>query len=488
MPTWKPLIWKEKGANLFHSLYPAFVITRREVRDQFRDWRIIFPIVGLTLFFPFLMNFTATRILNFVEQYGASIVGERLVPFLMMIVGFFPISVSLVIALESFVGEKERGSIEPLLNTPLKDWQLYVGKLLSSIAPPLVGSFLGMSVYTLGLVINHVPLPEFRLIFLIIVLTIVQAIVMVSGAIVVSSQATSVRAANLLASFIIIPMALLIQGESIVMFWGNYGTLWWAVFGLSVLSILLVRVGLAHFQREELLGKEIDVLNIKWGWHVFRRGFIGKSTSIRDWYRSIIHGSLHRIRWSFLIVLVLVIAGIWIGTLQVSKFKFPLDSSGLDHMDNQLKMLIAQWPIGHLGPVLLIFWQNLRVMLLALVLGLFSFGIMGVLPLMASVGIAGYLMNLLNLSGLQVGVYLIGFILPHGIIEIPAAMLATAAVLQAGVILAAPDAEKTVGEVWILAFADWAKIMVGLVIPMLLLAAFIEAWLTPRLAVWLFFS
>ena len=67
-------------------------------------------------------------------------------------------------------------------------------------------------------------------------------------------------------------------------------------------------------------------------------------------------------------------------------------------------------------------------------------------------------------------------------------MLATAAVLQAGVILAAPDAEKTVGEVWISAFADWAKIMVGLVIPLLLLAAFIEAWLTPRLAVWLFFS
>lgn len=488
MPIWKLWIWKLPEAKLFRSLYPALVITRREVRDQFRDWRIIFPIFGLTIFFPFLMNFTATRILNFVEQYGASIVGERLVPFLMMIVGFFPISVSLVIALESFVGEKERGSIEPLLNTPLKDWQLYVGKLLSSIAPPLVGSFLGMSVYITGLIINHVPLPEFRLVFLIIVLTIVQAIVMVSGAIVVSSQATSVRAANLLASFIIIPMALLIQGESVVMFWGNYGTLWWAVFGLSVLSILLVRVGLAHFQREELLGKEIDVLNIKWGWRVFRNGFIGQATSLKEWYRTIITGSLKRIRWSLLITVFLVVAGVWLGTLQVNKFKFPLDSSGLDQMDNQLKMLIGLWPVGRIGPVLLIFWQNLRVMLLAIILGAFSFGIMGVLPLIASVGIVGYLMNLLNLSGLPVGVYLIGFILPHGIFEIPAAMLATAAVLQAGVILAAPDAEKTVGEVWISAFADWAKIMVGLVIPLLLLAAFIEAWLTPRLAVWLFFS
>ena len=52
---------------------------------------------------------------------------------------------------------------------------------------------------------------------------------MVSGAVVVSTQTTSVRAANLLASFIVVPMALLIQGESIVMFWARYDILWWVI-------------------------------------------------------------------------------------------------------------------------------------------------------------------------------------------------------------------------------------------------------------------
>jgi hypothetical protein len=103
---------------LLSQLRPAFIITQREVRDQLRDWRIIFPVIGLTIFFPFLMNFTAQQMLGFVRQYGATIIGERMVPFLLMIVGFFPISVSLVIALETFVGEKERSSIEPLLNSP----------------------------------------------------------------------------------------------------------------------------------------------------------------------------------------------------------------------------------------------------------------------------------------------------------------------------------------------------------------------------------
>src|SRR5512133_745304 len=144
---------------MWREIRPALMITRREVRDQFRDWRVIFPILGLTLFFPFLMNFTARTALDFVSKYGAFIIADRLVPFLFMIVGFFPISVSLVIALESFVGEKERGSIEPLLHTPLKDWQLYLGKLLSAIIPPLLSSFLGMSVYLIGLTRSHIPIP-----------------------------------------------------------------------------------------------------------------------------------------------------------------------------------------------------------------------------------------------------------------------------------------------------------------------------------------
>ena len=120
----------------------AFVITRREIRDSLRDWRIVAPIVVLTLVFPFLMDFTATAARNFVMQYGGenAIIAERLNPFLLMIVGFFPISISLVIALETFVGEKERNSIEPLLSMPVSDSELYLGKMLAALAMPLAAT------------------------------------------------------------------------------------------------------------------------------------------------------------------------------------------------------------------------------------------------------------------------------------------------------------------------------------------------------------
>jgi len=120
-------------------------------------------------------------------------------------------------------------------------------------------------------------------------------------------------------------------------------------------------------------------------------------------------------------------------------------------------------------------------MLLAMVVGVFSFGILGMLPLIASVGVTGYLLGLLTANGISVVSYL-GFVLPHGIFEIPAVILATAAVFRFGIMLATPTQERTIGEVFLFALADWFVVMVGVVIPVLLLAAGIEAWLTPRLA------
>jgi len=207
----------------------ALIITRREMRDSLRDWRIITPILLLTLIFPWLMTVTSRLAANVAVAWGAGqnaeIIMSRLVPFSLMIVGFFPISFSLVIALESFVGERERRSIEPLLCMPISDRELYLGKLLSSMVLPLVASYLGIGMYFVGLAIYSKYVIAPHLMVLILVLTSMEAVVMVAGAVVASSQTTSVRAANLVASFIIIPMALLLQGEAVLFFWGRYEVL-----------------------------------------------------------------------------------------------------------------------------------------------------------------------------------------------------------------------------------------------------------------------
>jgi uncharacterized membrane protein SpoIIM required for sporulation/ABC-type transport system involved in multi-copper enzyme maturation permease subunit len=466
---------------MLNSLRPALIITRREVRDQLRDWRIIFPVLGLTLFFPFLMNFTAQQLLGFVQRYGADIIADRLVPFLLMVVGFFPISVSLVIALESFVGEKERGSIEPLLNTPLLDWQLYLGKLLAVTIPPLVYSFIGMGVYLVGLYVKDITLPDLPMLILILVLTAAQALMMVSGAVVVSSQATSIRSANLLASFIIIPAAFLIQGESVMMFWANYNMLWWVVVGVIILTILLVRVGLAHFAREELLGRELDVLNVRWILSTFKNTFTGGEHTLIGWYRHLFRTDLPKTSNAIWLVTGLAVAAIVVGVTQVPRFPVVFSADSLQGVNQRVQDLLQISQAGELRPVLMIFWQNLRVLLISMVLGILSLGVLGVLPFIASMGTTGYLVGTLAANGLPATTYL-GLVVPHAILEVPAAILATAAVLRAGALLATPTPDRTVGEVWITSIATWCKLMVGLVVPLLLVASFVEAWVTPRLA------
>ena len=81
--------------------------------------------------------------------------------------------------------------------------------------------------------------------------------------------------------------------------------------------------------------------------------------------------------------------------------------------------------------------------------------------------------------------FLAAIVLPHGILEIPAIILAGAAILRLGAMLAAPANDKTIGEAWIVALADWAKVMFRLVLPLLLGAALLEVLVTPRIAVWL---
>jgi len=464
----------------------ALIITRREMRDQLRDWRIVFPIVVLTLFFPFLANFTTRQILSFVGKYGANLLADRFIPFLLMIVGFFPISISLVIALESFAGETERRSIEPLLSSPLTDGQLYLGKLLASLITPLIASYLGMTVYLIAIYRTSSWRADAGFILLIAMLTAVQALVMVSGAVVISTQTTSVRAANLLASFIIIPVSLMIQGEAVMMLWANYRVLWWVVVAQVMLAGLLVRMGIAHLNREELLGHELDTLNLRWMWRVFREQFTGSARSVSDWYLREIPSTLHRMLIPIACMVLLLGAATYIGSAQVKELGISPSTLGLDRLkliDSQILSQFRQYGFFTASSVLTIWWHNLRAISIAAILGIFTLGVAGALILMLPMVIIGFVSGAASLTGLSELTVLAAFTLPHGILEIPAIILSGAAILQIGASLVTPKSRQSIGEGLVSSIADWAKITIALVIPLFLGAAFLEVFLTPQLMV-----
>lgn len=463
----------------------ALVITRRELRDQVRDWRILGPVAVLTLFFPLLMNFTANQAVQFVQQYGADIVGQRLVPFLLMVVGFFPISVSLVIALESFAGERERLTLEPLLAAPLSDGQLYFGKLLASLFIPLLAAYLGIAVYLVGLALTISWYPPPQLLIQILLLTAVQALVMVSGAVVVSSQTTSVRAANLLASFIIVPMSQLIIGESLIMFWGRYHVLWWIVFGLLTVSILLARMGLHQFNREELLGREIDMLDLRWVWERFKSEFKAGAGSLTEWSAGVLRSSLPALWKEATIVSLVLAAGYLIGARYSELYQIPAELVQLDRVDARAIANLREFGLFSTRGWMAILSNNLRAVALASVLGMFTFGILALLLFMVPIALVGYLAGNVALAGGEAATMLTALVLPHAIVEIPAAILAGASILKLGLSVVSPPQGRSLGESWLAALAAWWRINLALVLPMLIVAAALEVFVTPRVAIWM---
>src|ERR1041384_1782464 len=147
---------------------------------------------------------------------------------------------------------------------------MYLGKLLVGVLTPLIFSYGSIGLYLILLTRQPVKFPSLYMLTLILLLTFAHAVLMVSAAIVISVQATTIRAANLLASFVVVPVAFLLQGETILIFWGNEDVLGFAIVGVALLSALLVRLGISHFRREYLLGREIDTINLKWIGRTFR--------------------------------------------------------------------------------------------------------------------------------------------------------------------------------------------------------------------------
>ena len=467
------------------TLSNALIVTRREVRDSFRDWRIMAPIFMLTLIFPLLANGMTEMFTSFFETNGAEDLLPALLPLMPMIVGFFPVSISLVIALETFVGEKERLSLEPLLSTPLTNTELYLGKSIAAMLPPLLASYVGMTIYILGLVLGEQQWrPEPMLIVQIVLLTTVQALVMVTGAVVVSSQTTSTRAANLLASFIIIPVSMLVMLESVIMVqpYRRY-LLWYIILGLLVTVALLIRMGARIFNREELLGRSLDQLNLRWAfrtiWTQFR-GPVGDRFTLWRWYRLSVFPAVAALRAGAGAVLICLVAAFVGGWFAADRWPVPLEQFESD--DATLIANLQSWfELGQDNPQLIVLAiaQNMRVLILATVLATFTFGVLALILVMLPFGVLGFTLAQVTGSGLSPLPFFMA-VIPHGIVEIPAILIAGAAALRLGSIVTRPPAGMTVGAAWLRALGDTLKIGLGVVLPMIVLAGVLEVSLTPR--------
>jgi uncharacterized membrane protein SpoIIM required for sporulation len=178
------------------------------------------------------------------------------------------------------------------------------------------------------------------------------------------------------------------------------------------------------------------------------------------------------------VVVITQVAALALGWVYARQYPIPSGLFNLDVPENAFEEIpnVGFLPSFDVGSIM---FHNLRVLLLEALLGAFSFGTLSVVLMMIPLAIIGFFAGEVPLMGASPWLFLATFILPHGIVELPAAFIATGLALRLGASVVSRPAGLTLTQGVLLALADFLKVFVCLVIPLLILAAMLEVWLTP---------
>jgi len=177
-----------------------------------------FGILGLGALGPIMVVFTVVGIVLLVPPGpDLDMLVLFIAPMVATMLALFSVIPASMISANSFVGEKEQNTLEPLLATPLTDRQLLLGKLLASFIPSSILLFGGTAVaivaenvILMSMGRTFVLLPDVPGIIFIstagpaMILAVVSAMILISGR--VSRVYEAYQMSMLVAMVLIIPM------------------------------------------------------------------------------------------------------------------------------------------------------------------------------------------------------------------------------------------------------------------------------------------
>ena len=432
----------------------AALVAGRDLRDAVSELRLIVAMVGLTLAIPIG---SASGVRALAAFGGGTAVVNRLSLVGAFFVVFIPASFSLVLALESFVGERERTTLEVLLSTPLREAEIYAGKVAAVLIVSLTLCYGGLIVYCLvafpGL--GYFPL---AILLALALSTICQVAAMVAGAVIISLNARTMRAANVMASFIILPMSVVLQVEAALILVGRAEFLWGFALLMAVVAVVLLRMGFNGFSREALLARDAGLR------HPLRRAMaaVGASFARRP--------GIVRLVWTRRYAMLLAAAGFPVGA-----------GAGYLAGSTQAIPAVVVRPVlsslvrsagggGAIGDVAAIFSHNLLAFLLVAALAITTAGLSGFLLTFAPGFLLGFAAALSSWTVALMG------IVPNGFVEIPAAIIAGGLAIQVGATAIHMDPRGGWSERVLGALADYVRALRWLV-PALAVAAVLEVFL-----------
>jgi ABC-2 type transport system permease protein len=169
-----------------------------------------------------------------------------------------PLMVATVIAADSIAGERERGTLEMLLLSPVSDRDLLIAKVVGAWIPAVTISLAGVVIYgtvanlALGPLVDSPPFPNVLWTLLALWVAPAVAAVGLGSMVLISARVKGFQEAFQLGGLLVLPIVGLVVGQSTGAL--LLGPLALAVAGavLWILALLILAAGARTFRRERL--------------------------------------------------------------------------------------------------------------------------------------------------------------------------------------------------------------------------------------------
>jgi len=266
-----------------------WALTTKDLREFTKSKFVMAAIIGIPLmfavFFPLAILIPMTNVAGVdipgdqVEGLVADLIAQTvsnwdtldnlgktmvMVAYVLFItVLLLPIIIPAVTASETVVGEKERKTIEAILASPIKESEIVIAKILSSVLPSFIGTSaaaIGYMVITdivLYKLLGFVLFPNFLSIVFVFIFGPLFSTISVELMIMVSTKVKSVRDSYQIGSLVVLPLILLIGGEMILFLFNSYAALFGGVGVMVVLILILYKIAVSIFNRENVIAKMV---------------------------------------------------------------------------------------------------------------------------------------------------------------------------------------------------------------------------------------
>ena len=189
------------------------------------------------------------------RELGQAIVGQQFGVLLLLL----PLIIPSIIASYSIVGEKTERTLEPLLATPVRTWELLLAKMIAALVPGLLATWVAGLLFAVSMsaiavssrVREAIISPGWILVFLLCVPFL--ALLTVAATVAISSRVNDPRTAQQISAILILPVMLLMFGQitGILVLSPVLAVI--AAFALLLISVLAVWLVSRLFQREVIL-------------------------------------------------------------------------------------------------------------------------------------------------------------------------------------------------------------------------------------------